>query len=282
MIRKVAVYTPESSLRRPVRMIGATTADLVRSRDLALRLAIRDISAMYRQTFLGIAWAFLLPLSTAATWIFLNGTGIVSVDQPTLPYAAYVFSGTMLWAVFTDALLAPLRQVTAAKGMLTRVNFPREALIVSGLYQALFNGGIKVAVMLPVLLLLGVYPGWSLALLPLGLLALVLAGSAVGLMLTPVGLLYEDIEKGIPLLTQLYMYATPVVFPMPEAGRVATLFQLNPLTPLVLSARDWATGQALGVSWPFLYVFFGAAVLFLVACVMYRAAMTILIERLSA
>jgi lipopolysaccharide transport system permease protein len=281
MTRHVAVYTPESSLRRPVHMVGETAAGLVRSHDLALQLAIRDISALYRQTFLGILWAFLLPLSTAAAWIFLNGTGIVDVGETALPYAAYVFSGTMLWAVFTDAVIAPLRQVTTAKSMLTRVNFPREALVVSGLYQAVFNGGIKVAVILPVLALMGVYPGWSLALLPLGLLGLVLAGSAIGLMLTPVGMLYEDIEKGIPLFTQLYMYMTPVVFPMPQAGRVATLFELNPLTHLVLSARDWATGQPPEVTGPFLFVLAGAAVLFVTAAVMYRAAMTILVERLS-
>lgn len=279
---KITVYTPESSLRDPVRMVREMFADLLASRDLAWQLALRDIRAQYRQTVLGLLWAFILPLANTAAWLFIQGSGIITLQPTALPYPVYVFTGTILWSIFMDAVNAPLQQTTAAKPMLAKINFPREALVLSGIYQTLFNAGIKIGVLLAALLIMGVIPGGGLLLFPLALLSLILAGTALGLLITPVGMLYTDIGKGLPLLMQFLMYVTPVVFPMPVGGRVTTLFQINPLTPLILTARDLLTGFAPEYLGAFLIV--NAAMLALLALmwVVYRAAMPILIERMSA
>jgi lipopolysaccharide transport system permease protein len=109
------VYTPGSSLASPRKMFRDMFQDLWAGRELAWRLAVRDISAQYRQAFLGILWVFILPLANTAAWVFLSGTGIVSVRETALPYPVYVFSGSMLWAIFMDAVNAPLQQTNAAK-----------------------------------------------------------------------------------------------------------------------------------------------------------------------
>ena len=233
----VTIYTPDSSLARPGKMVREMFRDL-----LAWRLAVRDISAQYRQAFLGILWAFILPLANTLTWIFLSGSGIVAVGETALPYPVYVFSGSMLWAILMDAVNAPLHQTTAAKSMLAKLNFPRESLVISGIYQTLFNAGIKIAMLLVVLPFMGVDLDWRLLLFPMGLISLVLVGTAIGLLLTPVGVLYTDIGKGLLLLMQFLMYLTPVVFPMPKAGIAATIYAVNPLTPIILTARNWLTG----------------------------------------
>ena len=278
----VTVYTPESSLASPATMLRDMLRDLIASRELAWRLAVRDISAQYRQTALGLLWVLILPLANTLTWIFLSGTGVVAVGDTALPYAVYVFTGTMLWAIFMDALNAPLQQTTAAKAMLAKLNFPREALIVSGIYQTLFNAGIKIALLLAALLWLGVYPDASLLWFPLGVVSLILVGTAIGLLLTPVGMLYTDIGRGLPLVMQFLMYVTPVVFPMPKDGLAATLFHLNPLTPIIVTTRDWLTAQPVDLLGPFLLVNGLAVVLLLLVWVVYRLAMPILIERMSA
>ncbi|EGV15818.1 ABC transporter permease [Thiocapsa marina] len=234
----VTIYTPESSLASPAKMIRDMLRDLLASRELAWRLAVRDISAQYRQAALGLLWAFILPLANTLIWVFLSSSGIVSVGETALPYPVYVFTGSMLWAILMDAINAPLQQTIAAKGMLAKLNFPREALIVSGIYQTLFNAGIKIALLMAVLPFMGVDLGWNLLLLPIGLFSLVLVGTALGLLITPVGVLYTDIGKALPLLMQFLMYVTPVVFPMPKEGFAATVFSLNPLSPIILTARD--------------------------------------------
>jgi lipopolysaccharide transport system permease protein len=140
-------------------MVREMFSDLRAGRDLALQLTVRDIQAQYRQSILGILWAFILPLANTVTWVFLNMTGIVRLDSTGIPYPLYVFSGTLLWAIFMDSLQAPLNLTTAAKGMLSKINFPREAIILSGIYQSLFNGIIKIALILGTFLFFGIYPG---------------------------------------------------------------------------------------------------------------------------
>jgi lipopolysaccharide transport system permease protein len=279
---KKTIYTPDSSLARPGRMLREMFTDLAAARELAWRLAVRDIQAQYRQAFLGILWAFILPLANTFAWIFLNSSGVVKIADTALPYPVYVFTGTMLWAIFMEALNAPLHQANAAKGMLAKLNFPREALVVSGIYQTLFNASIKIVLLFGALLFMGIKPGASLMLFPLGIFSLILVGTSIGLLITPVGMLYTDIGRALPLLMQFLMYVTPVVFPMPKEGMASVLFSFNPLSPIILTTRDWLTGLSPGYLGYFLGVNIAAVALLLVVWVVFRLAMPILIERMSA
>ncbi len=279
--RRVTVYTPESALANPAQLLREMLRDLIASRELAWRLMVRDLSAQYRQTYLGFLWAIILPLANALVWIFLNRSGVLKMQDTGLPYPVYVFTGTMLWAILMDALNAPLQVVTASKSMLAKIKFPREALVLAGVYETLANALIKVILLFGVLVWMGVTSQLSWLLVPLGILSLTLAGTVIGLILTPFGLLYNDVSKAIPLLMQFAMYLTPVVFAMPKDGPSATVFQLNPLTPLILTVRDWLTGLSPehvvyfavvnAVSIGLLFIFWGV----------FRLAMPILIERMG-
>lgn len=278
----VTIYTPGSALRRPARMLRDMLHDLAASREIALRLAIRDIRAQYRQAVLGVLWALALPLANAATWVFLSRSGIVSVGETGLPYGMYVLAGTMCWAIFTESISAPLQQTDAARGMLAKLNFPREALILSGIYQTVFNAVMKVAVLLGALVVFHVQLGWGLLLFPLGLLSLVLVGTVVGLLVTPVGMLYTDVGRAVRLLMQVLMYCTPIVFPLPQSGLPATLLAINPMTPLIVTTRAWLTGLGASNMGYFVAINAIAVVLLLVVWAVYRLAMPILIERMSS
>jgi lipopolysaccharide transport system permease protein len=278
----ITIYTPDSFLTNPLKLAREMLHDLAASRELAWRLTVRDLSAQYRQTFLGFLWAVILPLANTLVWIFLSRSGVVNVSDTALPYPVYVFTGTMLWAILMDALNAPLQMVTASKSMLAKINFPREALVVAGIYQTLVNALIKVALLLVVLVAMGIHPGWSILLLPIGILSLILVGTVIGLALTPIGLLYTDVGKAIPLLMQFLMYLTPVVFAMPKEGLSATIFRLNPLTPLILATRDWLTGLTPEYLGYFVAVNVAAILLSLMFWVVFRLAMPILIERMGS
>lgn len=278
----VTIYTPESLLAHPSKMLREMFSDLAAGRELAWRLVVRDISAQYRQAFLGILWAFILPLANTVTWIFLSKSGIINVASTSVPYPVYVFTGTMLWAIFMDALNAPMQQVNAARGMLAKLNFPREALIVSGIYQTLFNAAIKVVLILGTLVIMGINPGWNLMFFPVCIVSLILVGTTLGLLITPLGILYGDIGRVIPLFMQFLMYVTPVVFPMPKEGLAATLFIFNPITPLILTARDLLTGQTPQLLTYFIAVNLVMGLFFFVVWMIYRLAMPILIERMSS
>ncbi|MBL7950725.1 MAG: ABC transporter permease [Flavobacteriales bacterium] len=256
--------------------------DLYASKELSWRLARRDISAQYRGTILGYLWAFILPLANTLTWVFLQGAGIVKVADTGMPYAVYVLTGTMLWQMFIEALQSPLQQVTAARSMLAKLNFPREALIVSGMIKWGFNAIVKVVVLVPVIMLLGVRPNESILLLPFAMAAILVVGTAIGLLLAPVGLLYTDIGRSIPILAQFAMFITPVVFAMPQGGLWARLFQWNFMTPLLLQGRAWLTGSWGPMALEFLVVLAVFSLLLFLGWAIYRLAMPILIERMSS
>jgi lipopolysaccharide transport system permease protein len=278
----ITIYTPDSMLTNPLRMLREMFKDLAASRQLAWRLTVRDLSAQYRQTVLGFLWAIILPLANTLVWIFLSKSGVVNVSNTLLPYPVYVFTGTMFWAILMEALNAPLQIVTASKSMLAKINFPREALLIAGIYKTIVNALIKVGLLLIALLAMGIHPGWSLLLFPIGLLSLILVGTVIGLALTPIGLLYTDVGKAVPLVMQFLMYLTPVVFAMPKEGLPATLFQLNPLTPLILTARDWLTGLTPEYLSYFVGVNMVALILLFIFWIVFRLAMPILIERIGS
>ena len=280
--QKVTIYTSESLLLSPAKVLRGMFSDLLSGRELAWQLAVRDIRGQYRQAFFGMLWALLLPLASAFTWIFLDASGIVDVGETAVPYPYYAFTGTMLWTIFLEALNAPLQQVNGARSLLTKLNFPREALILSGIYQVCFNASIKLLLMLCALLVVGINPGWGLFWFPFSVLALVLAGTAVGLLITPVGVLYGDVGRLVLLLMQFVMFLTPVVFPMPKTGWAAALFSLNPLTPLIYNARAWLVGLPLLAPDYYFAVMVVTMTLLLPGWAIYRLAMPILIERMSA
>jgi lipopolysaccharide transport system permease protein len=279
---QTTVYTPESSLSNPVKMIPEMFRDLYESRELAWRLAVRDISAQYRQSFLGFLWALILPLANTVVWIFLSKSGIVVVSETDIPYPIYVFTGTMLWGIFMESVNSPLQGTNSAKPMLAKINFPREAIIVSGFYQILFNSSIKIFLVLTAVMLMGIMPGWGVLMIPVGILSIVLIGMTIGIFITPIGMLYGDIGRGMGLLMQFLMYVTPVVFPIPPSGVAAALFSINPMTPVIQTGRAWMTGQTPDMINYFIVVNGVAGIMLLFVWMVYRLAMPILIERMSS
>jgi lipopolysaccharide transport system permease protein len=278
----VTIYTSESPIASPGRMFRDMLRDLHASHDLSWRLAVRDISAQYRQTFFGFLWALVLPLANTAVWVFLSVSGILVVGATELPYPVFVLIGTMLWAIFMEAVNAPMLGVSASRDMLAKINFPRESIVISGIYQVLFNSAIKIAILLVALAVFGTYPDWNFLFVPLGVASLLIAGTAIGLFLTPIGLLYTDIGKGLPILMQFLMYLTPVVYPLRAEGTLSGLLLLNPLTPLIETTRAWLTGGTPEWLHYFLLVNFLALFLLLGVWIVYRLAMPIIIERMSS
>jgi lipopolysaccharide transport system permease protein len=278
----IRVYTPESPLAHPVKLWREMSQDLWAGRELAWRLAVRDISAQYRQSALGILWALINPLTTTALWLFLSSSRLIQVANTSIPFPVFVFTGSLLWSILIDSFNAPLGQVSANRALLAKINFPREALVLTGIYQTLFNASIKIGILLLVLPFLGIHPGWGGLLIPAGVLALVLTGTALGLAITPIGVLYGDINRVIALVTQFLMYLSPVVFPLATTGWTATVMRLNPLTPLILNARAWFTGQPPQLLGQWVLVVGGSAVLLVLVWMVYRLSMPILIERMSA
>lgn len=278
----VSIYTPESQMRSPIRLLRSMWRDLKASRELAWRLFVRDISAKYRQSILGVFWAFLPPIIAGLVFIILQSKKVVNFGETDIPYPVFVLVGTTLWQLFVESLNAPLTAVIKAKPMLAKINFPREALIVSAFYQILFSLLIKSVIIVGIFLVFRVQVTFGLLLAPLAILVLILMGMSLGLLLTPLGTLYTDIQSGLMMGTQFLFFVTPVVYPPPQTFPYSLIAVLNPLSPIITGVRDLLTKGVLTNAYPF-FVVSGLTILVLfVAWVIYHLALPIIIERMSA
>jgi lipopolysaccharide transport system permease protein len=278
----LTVYTPESVMRSPGKLVRSMWRDLRASRELAWRLTVRDISAKYRQSAFGVLWAFLPPIAVAGLFVFLNRGGIFTISTTEIPYAAFALFGTVLWQTFTDALNTPIRVLAANKVMLSQINFPREALPLSAFGQVLFNFFIRLVILVAVFLIFSLEPTWGLLLFPLAVLMLMLLGFVIGMLLTPVGLLYTDITQGMIVITTVWLFVTPVLYPPPEEGILAVVTSINPVGPILVGARDLATLGIMPDAVPFAIVSGVSIIALFVMWVYYRISLPILIERMSA
>jgi lipopolysaccharide transport system permease protein len=256
--------------------------DLLASRELAWRLMVRDISAQYRQSFLGIAWAFLPPIVMAASFTLASNAQVINVGVTDIPYPAYVMFSTALWQTFVEALNGPVQAVTIAKPMLARVNFPREALILAKLGEVFFNFAIKTILIAALFIFFRVSVSWTVILMPVALIHLVLLGTFIGILLAPFGVLYQDISKGLNLITSFWLFLTPVVYPVPNHGTFGFLVKLNPVTPLLVTTRELATTGVISEPFGFWVVSGITVVGLLLTWIVFRLAMPFVVERVSS
>ena len=254
MTPELRIYTPDSSLRHPAAFLGQLRKDLSASRELAWRFFVRDLSAQYRGAFFGYLWVFAPPLLTSVPFIYLHSAGVLQSADTGVPYAAYALTGTTIWQTFVDGLNSPIRAAQGARSILTRINFPPEAILVAGMLQVGFNFVVRAAFLAVVYVLLGLHLPATAPLFLAGALSIALAGFTIGLLLTP------------------------VLYPVPRAGLARVVSALNPLTPLVVTTRAWLTTGPVD-SAGFLIITAVMLALLTIGWITYRVALPHLIAR---
>ena len=216
-----------------------------RHRDLIVSFTLRDIKARYKQTGLGVTWAIVQPLSMMVVFTLVFSV-FAKVPSDGLPYPIFAYSGLIFWTFFANSLTGGTLAMVANSPLIRKIYFPRETLLVSVLLASTFDLGIalvlfaamfvyyKVALTITVL--------WIVPLLALQML---LTLGVTGLS-SAAHVNYRDIGHALPLLTQLWMFATPVAYPIrviPEW--LKPLYMLNPMAPIIDGyRRAFLLGQA--------------------------------------
>jgi lipopolysaccharide transport system permease protein len=249
---------------------------------LGLRFADRNIRARYRQSLLGVLWALVPPLATAAIWIFLNQKNIVTLNHTGNNYALFVITGTMLWSVFSNAVTMPIQTIQANAPILVKINFPRESLIITAFYEILFNAIIAMVIIVAELIIFKVPVTAQTFFFFPAIIILILLGMCFGLMILPIALLYKDVQFALPTFLQVAMYATPVVYATTDFSGPLKILAYNPVSPVLTMARDSLLGVNANLPYgPLGLIAIIALVVLLAGMVLQRIAMEILIERMG-
>lgn len=218
-------------------------AELWHYRDLLYFLTRREISIRYKQTLLGLAWAVLQPLLSMVVFSLFLGR-LAGIDSDGLPYPVFSYLGLLPWTYFANAMTRSSGSLVSNANLLSKVYFPRLLIPLSATLSALVDFGIAFLVLLGLMGWYRIPLSWSvLWLVPLTLVTAFLA-TGIGMGLAALNVQYRDVQHAIPFLMQLWMFATPVVYPVdtvPE--RWQFLLDLNPMTGLIEAYRAAPLGR---------------------------------------
>lgn len=208
-------------------------------RELLYTLAWRDIKVRYKQTAIGAAWAVLQPLTAMVIFTLFLGR-LAKLPSDGLPYPLFTYAGLLLWQFFARALGEASTSLVANERIVTKVYFPRlilpASVVLAGLVDFLIAAGLLVALML----YYGHAPGWTIAAAPLFVAMAVVLALGVSFWLSALDVEFRDVRYTLPFLTQVWLFATPVVYPgslVPEGWRA--LYGLNPMVGVIEGFR-WA------------------------------------------
>jgi len=214
-------------------------AELWRYRELVYFLAARDVKVKYKQTALGAAWVLIQPVLAMAIFTLFLGS-LAGLPSDGIPYPLFAYLGLLPWTYFSNATTNASTSLVTNTALVARVYFPRLAIPIAAVLSGLLDFAIGFGLLLVLLIVFQVGLRPSLLLVPL-LMALTMANAlAVSLWLSALDVRYRDVRAAIPFAIQVWMFATPVVYPaslVPAAYR--PLYGLNPMASVVDTFR-WA------------------------------------------
>ena len=212
-------------------------------RELLWVLVGRDVRVRYKQTVLGAAWAILRPVLAMAVFTVVFGR-LAKMPSEGAPYPVFVLAGLVPWTFFSTAATGAAESLVGSQGMISKVYFPRLLVPLSTLGVALVDALVGLAVLAGMAAWYRLPFGLSLLWLPAALLLLLLATLAVGTLLSALVASFRDFRHVAPFLLQLWLYATPVVYPaslFPPRWR--WLLYLNPVAGPVEGFRAAFLGR---------------------------------------
>lgn len=249
---------------------------------LGRQLAVRDIRAQYRQSILGLVWAVVTPIAQTLVWMFLSNRGVLNIGDTGVPYPVYVLTGIMIWQTFLESLNSPLAMFNSSKSILRKININKESLVIAGFLKVLFNLGIKLLVLIPMLFYFKIIPGWEILLFPLAMLVVLLFGFTIGIWVTPIGALYTDVQRFITSVTQLFFFLTPIIYPARTEGVFGLMDTYNPAAISIGTARDLLIGQPVGGIEAYSVFCALTVILLLGGLVLYKVSLPIIVERMGS
>jgi lipopolysaccharide transport system permease protein len=235
---KETVYSSELAQRRGWGIWAEMLYDLIHSSELIRRLVTRDFSIRYRQSILGYVWAVLPPVTTAGIFAYLNNSRVLPIGQTAIPYVAYAFWGICVWQLFAGCLTACTTSLTTAGSLVSKINFPREALVIAAVGQPLFDFIVRLFIVLIIFALYDVVPSAGAVFVPLVLLPVILLALGLGFVLAIANLAIRDTANVLAMALSVGMFLTPVLYPPPVRWPFYLVNFLNPLSPLLTATHD--------------------------------------------
>lgn len=212
--------------------------ELIHYRELLWSWVVRNIKVRYKQSLLGAAWAILQPLSTTVLFALIFSY-FLRVDTGGTPYPIFYYSALLPWTFFASSISFGVQSLVGSLNLVTKIYFPKEILPVSVVMASFVDFLVAATIYVAMMIFYRVPVGVSLVLLPVLILIQMLLTIGVVLLASALNVFYRDIRFVVPLGIQLWMYLTPIIYPVervPERFRILYM-TVNPMAGLIDSYR---------------------------------------------
>jgi lipopolysaccharide transport system permease protein len=230
---------PTFVIQPPSGLDNLDVAALWEYRELLYFLVWRDVKVRYKQSFIGAGWAIIQPVMTMAIFTVVFGN-FAKIPSDGVPYAVFAYTALLPWTYFSSALSRSGTGLVSNANLITKVYFPRLIIPLASVIAPAVDFLFAFLVLLGLMAWFGIAPTWGILALPLFFLLAMITALAIGLWLSPLNARYRDVGHTIPFLTQFWMFASPVVYPVsliPESWRL--IYSLNPMVGVIEGFR-WA------------------------------------------
>lgn len=253
---KAEAANPQSTARDPLvsirpsgKWVSLDLSSLWPYRELLYFLMWRDVKVRYKQTALGAAWAIIQPLFAMAIFTLFFGR-LAGVPSDGIPYPIFAYAGLLPWMFFSNAVTNSGNSLVGSSNLITKVYFPRMIIPAAAVGSGLVDFVIALLILVVLMVYYGVAVTFNLLMFPVLVALTMLLALGVGMLMSGLNVKYRDVRHALPFVIQLWMFATPIVYPaslVPERWRL--VYALNPLTGIIEGYRsslfgaafDWAT-----------------------------------------
>lgn len=210
-----------------------------RYRELLGVLVMRDLQVLYKQALLGAGWAILQPVFAVIIFSIIFGY-IVKMPSEGVPYPLFAFAGVLPWTYFAEAVRRSGTGLVTDSELVRKVYFPRLIMPLANVISPLVDFCIAFLVLLVMMAFYGIAPSWKMLVIPPLMMIAVLLSLSIGLWLAPINVRFRDIKHTLPFIIQIWMYASPIVYPLSMVPQEwQALYALNPMVGVIEGFR-WA------------------------------------------
>ena len=242
--------------------------ELWQSKELFYFLAWRDMKTRYAQAAIGAGWAIIQPLLTTIIFTIVFSYW-AKVPSDGLPYPIFAYAAILPWTLFARSLERSTLSVVSEGALIKKVYFPRLIIPIVSTFINLVDFVVGFAILILMMLWYQVWPTWAIIALPLFVCMTVATSLSVSIWLSAINVKYRDVASVVPLLTQLWMFSSPVLYPssiVPE--RFQTVYALNPMAGVIEGFR-WALLGKESPNWHMVIISMCVVGIFLIAGVIF-------------
>ena len=224
----VTIYEPDNSLKKGYLSIFSEIYNEIKAnRWLTYQLFKRDFLAIYKQSFIGIFWAFIIPLISILTFIILNQSGVFSIGDINVPYPIYAILGLSFWQLFSTGLIASSNSLVKAGPMIVKINFSKKSLVIASTGQSVISFLIQFIMVCILFICYRIPPNIKILFIPFLIMPVMLLTFGLGFILSLVNGVVRDVGNALSTLITFLMFLTPVLYAKPTGGFLGHVTNYN-------------------------------------------------------